>query len=1207
MSRRTSLVTAIVVFTAVALSASSVVAEPFPETDLPPALKPWVPWVLDDAPDHACPAVDGQAICIWPGELELELSADGGRFVQSATNDRPLYFPLPGDETHWPQAVRVNGRSATVLEVDGRPVVMLEAGRWRIEGTLEWSEMPEGIHIPPQTALVSLTISDAPVPFPRRDEDGLLWLQTGTEAGEEGETLDIEVYRHIADGVPLTVTTRLVLRASGKAREIDLGLVLLEGMAVMAVDAGIPARMDKGGNLRVQVRAGTHDVEVTARSEASPKKLTRRARAAVTEGEDPWPADEIWVWQADEALRQVTLAGPPGIDPARTNLPNVWGGLPAFLVQQNNALELTVTRRGEPDPPPDRLVLQRELWMDLDGDGFTVRDSMSGELNRTWRLDLEPPGALGHVSVGGEDQLITAASKTKKPGVELRSGVLDLSAEWRIEDGTKEIPAVGWSENVQELDATLHLPPGWSLISARGVDELPGTWWDEWDLFSFFFVLLVSLAIAKLTRWWFGLVALATLVLLHQNPDYPFGIWVFVWVSILVFLGLLKVLPNGKLHIATRICWWVTTLALVLMLVPYSVDQFRTGLFPQIDEDYDAYLDPFAFADYYEQEKGFPLAAPAAPPPVSQTAIESKDRLLNLELGAAGGEMLEAEIVADEDTKLVSKGKKKAAELDQAAQIQIDGRGLGSLSDVLDVSSGRYDVTVKRAPSKNDFWRQALQQDPKAIVQTGPGVPNWTWRSWNLNWSGPVDREHKIKFYLFSPTTNMLLSFLRVALLVILALFVIREAIAVIRKKKAGGAPPAKSGASKKRAAAVGAAVLIGALAVPSSAHTEEPPPPEILDELLEKLLRPKGCLPDCVSASQLEVRAEESTLTVTAEVHVGARSSWRIPGPAGNWVPDRVDVDGWPTTALALLDDGFLHVRLEPGVHRVVATGPIPPTDAVTLEFGEPPHRATVDATGFSVDGLREDGRAEESIQLTRLAQVVGVDGEVAVDESSYPPWLEVTRTLDLGIPWLVHTSVRRVSPAGSPVMARVPLLPGESVTESDLQVEDGEVVLSLGRDDTVVQWSYTLETQPKIALVSPEGKPWSEVWVLSPSPIWTVNHDGLPPVHHKVNGSLRTTFRPWPGESLELTLTRPKGVEGQSMTVDSAHLQVSPGIRLVEASLALSVRSSRGGVQKITLPQKAAIQQLTVDGAEQPFRQDGRKVEVTLKPGTQRIEIDW
>ena len=57
----------------------------------------------------------------------------------------------------------------------------------------------------------------------------------------------------------------------------------------------------------------------------------------------------------------------------------------------------------------------------------------------------------------------------------------------------------------------------------------------------------------------------------------------------------------------------------------------------------------------------------------------------------------------------------------------------------------------------------------------------------------------------------------------------------------------------------------------------------------------------------------------------------------------------------------------------------------------------------------------AEGSIQLTRL--VVSEEapgGAPAVDDSSYPPWLEITRTLDLGIPWLVHTRVRRVSPAG-------------------------------------------------------------------------------------------------------------------------------------------------------------------------------------------------
>jgi hypothetical protein len=1210
MQRRFVHVSSLFAWLTVLLVTNAVAAEPFPLADLPDELKPWVPWVLDEVPDHACPAVDGAAVCHWPGELSLDLSTSGGRFVQNVTADRKGYFPLPGSEELWPQAVRLNGRPATVLEIDGSPMVEIGVGRFRIEGNLVWSEMPEGVNIPAATALIALTVDGERVPFPRRDEDGLLWLQTGSEVGEEGETLDIEVYRKISDGVPLSVTTKLILRAAGKAREVDLGPVLLVDTTVMAVEAGIPARVDKDGHLRVQVRAGTHDVQIEARCEGSPESLKRRPRAASGGAEeDPWPEDEIWVWQADEALRQVTLSGPSGIDPARTNLPAGWAELPAFLLQKEGALALTTTRRGEPDPPPDRLVLEREIWMDLDGDGYTVRDRLTGELNRTWRLDLEPPGELGHAAVAGEDQLITANRKSKKPGVELRSGTLDLSAEWRLDDGSKQLPAVAWSENVQELSATLHLPPGWTLVSASGVDELPGTWWDEWDLFSFFFVLLVALAIAKLTRWWFGLVALATLVLLHQNPDYPFGLWVFVWVSILVFLGLLKVLPKGKLHLATRICWWVTMVTLVLMLVPYSVDQVRTGLFPQIDEDYDEFLDAMAFAALdYEAEKGFPLAAPAAPPP-AQVAVDD-------DFGAAGaiaGEIAALEeAIEDEEERTKAEGKKvkkKRAAMEQIQQ-QIDGRGLDSLADVLDVKSGSYGV--KAGPAKANLWRQALQQDPKAIVQTGPGVPNWTWKSWNLTWSGPVDREHKIKLYMFSPPINMLLSFLRVLLMVVLSLRVVLEAIAVIRRKKAGGDPATPAGRAsgpdrKKRAVAAGTAVLATALLVPLTARTSEPPPQDVLDDLLEKLTREEECLPDCVSSSLLEIGVDDKTLSLTAEVHVGARSTWRIPGPAANWVPDSVRVDGWGTSALALLDDGFLHVRLDPGLHRVEAAGPIPPTDAVTLEFGEAPHRVTVEAPGFSIDGVREDGRAEESIQLTRLARA-GDDGdEAAVDESSYPPWLEVTRTLDLGIPWLVHTTVRRVSPTGSPVVARIPLLPGESVTESELTVEDGAVVLSLGRDDSVVSWSSTLATQKEIKLTSSEGKPWTEVWVLSPSPIWTCDYDGLPPIHHKVDDSLRPTFRPWPGESLALALTRPKGVEGQSVTVDSAHLRVSPGIRLVKADLALSVRSSRGGTQQIVLPDKASIQQLTVDGTEQPFRQDGRKIEITLKPGTQRIAVEW
>ncbi|HUT79018.1 MAG TPA: hypothetical protein VM285_15070, partial [Polyangia bacterium] len=633
-----------------------------------------------------------------------------------------------------------------------------------------------------------------------------------------------------------------------------------------------------------------------------------------------------------------------------------------------------------------------------------------------------------------------------------------------------------------------------------------------------------------------------------------------------------------------RICCWVSVVLLVLAMVPFMVSQIRTGLYPQIDEDYSGGMGGMGgMADMFTNAD-MTVALPA--PAMEESGEMAMDGRLDAdeELAAKGGE-------GHAYAKRELKARDEVQQQVQTAEIS------GLLSSG---SSGPgWTRSGKKAPK-----RASLQQDPKAVVQTGPGVPDWSWRSWHLGWSGPVDRDHDIRLYLFSPAVNLALSLLRVALMLLL---VIRVVVEVLSRNRPAP-PPASTKPAAAIAAGVAALALLALLPVRAAA---EPPQADLLGELRDRLTRPPECRPDCVDTSLLEITVSGDRLDLAAEVHSGDHVTWRLPGPARNWVPGRIRVDGRPWNGIALLEDGFLHVRLEPGRHRVEAAGAIPPGDAVTLELGATPRRVTVEAPGFNIDGLRPDGRAESSIQLTRLVErVAGAEGAgqiPAADESSYPPWLEVTRTLDLGIPWLVHTRVRRVSPTGSPVMAKVPLLEGESVTESEIQVEDGAVVLSLGRDDTELQWSSTLAERDLIELAAPEGRPWSEQWILRCSPVWRCAHEGLPPVEHKVDGRFEPTFRPWPGERISIAMHRPQGTSGQSVTVDSARLRVVPGIRLVKAELTLQVRSSRGGAQVIGLPEKAAIQELTVDGNKQPFRQDGRRVEVTLRPGSQRIVLTW
>jgi hypothetical protein len=136
---------------------------------------------------------------------------------------------------------------------------------------------------------------------------------------------------------------------------------------------------------------------------------------------------------------------------------------------------------------------------------------------------------------------------------------------------------------------------------------------------------------------------------------------------------------------------------------------------------------------------------------------------------------------------------------------------------------------------------------------------------------------------------------------------------------------------------------------------------------------------------------------------------------------------------------------------------------------------------------------------------------------------------------------------------------------------------------------------------LKAPEESGWNEVWRVESAPIWHVTHTGLPPISTR-DPSL--AWRPWPGESLTLSVTRPKGVEGNTLTIDNALLRLRPGRNTTESSLALTLRSSRGGQYTLALPEGADLQSVTVDGDPRPPTRVEGKHTLPRVPGSQSVE---
>jgi hypothetical protein len=283
----------------------------------------------------------------------------------------------------------------------------------------------------------------------------------------------------------------------------------------MSLESPLPAQVEKDGRLKVQVKAGTWDIEFKARHHGPMKEI------AVPPSE---AGDEIWAFESRNDLRLVDLTGVPAVDPNQTTLPDDWKSYPAYRVKPGDRIAFGEKRRGDSDPRPDQLNLTRDLWLDFDGKGYTVRDAISGAMAKSSRLEAAKGLKLGRVSVNGKDQLITGLSEGRT-GVEIREGQVSVLADSRLEGRSFKIPATGWAHVFQRVTENLHLPPGWRALAVIGADSVPNTWLNRWTLLEIFLVLVVALSFAKLWGKVWGVVAFLGLGLtVTEDGRAPVGL-----------------------------------------------------------------------------------------------------------------------------------------------------------------------------------------------------------------------------------------------------------------------------------------------------------------------------------------------------------------------------------------------------------------------------------------------------------------------------------------------------------------------------------------------------------------------------------------------------------------------------------------------------------------------------------------------------------
>lgn len=1110
---------------------------PLVAQDVPPPLRDWQGWVLHDVPQHECPFLANRMPgadsyqCTWPGRLTLDAAADGGRFAMAVRVDAPAWVVLPGDRKNWPQQVSVNNQPATVLQREAQPMLWLQPGAYQLRGTFPWTARPARLRVPLSIGMVALTVDGVVVAQVERNAEQLT-LGEAAAAQRAADALSMRVYRRLADGLPAMLETRLQFNVTGSAREQLLGPVLPAGFVATSVSGDLPARLENDGRLRVQLRPGQWTVTLAARSVGNLDKLTLKLPAA------PWPRQEVWSYQDDPDLRGTRVTG-HAIDAAQAGVPGDWSELPAYALSDTAGLAIASGNRGVEGGQGDQLQLRRELWLDFAGRGLNVADHLTGELRHGQRLDVTAPWQLQRASLADQPLLISKGADDSS-GVEIRERQLDLNAGLRLPTHHGQIPSAGWQVPLENITATLHLPPGYRLLGTTGTDHSPDSWLGQWTLLDLFVVALLALLVGRLLGWPWALLAAVLLALAQHESGAPR--WTLALAVALALL--MRALPEGRLRLGARAGAIAMLVLAVLWTLPFAATQLQYALHPQLESAARGHVTPARYAT-----------------DMAEVAADSA-RKRQAEAGPAVAEMANAPSVAAHlaPPPPPAPAAPPAPPLDS---IMVTGTAMTTATQI----TGQAGST--------------------APIQAGVGIPQWdVGNNYRLGWSGPVTTTQSTRLFIAPAWVVQLLRVLLVALLVALLAQVARQ---LLPPGMTRWRWPWRGG---RRAATASAALLLFAL-LPTVGHTQAMPSQELLTQLRSRLMEAPKCAPACADLAQLSLQASNDLLNMELEAHIGAPTALPLPRTDAVLQLLEVSVDGRADAPLARQPDGQLLLRLDRGVHRVGLRYRIGATDSTSMTFPLRPQRVQFSGQGWALDGV-EDGRAlGQSIVLNRVGNVAA--GQHALPAQGFPPYVRLTRRLQLGVDWTVENTVERIAPQDGGFSTSLPLLPGEHPLGDDALVKDGRISVTFNANRKVVRWTSRLEYTAQLALKAPALGDHAEVWEVHSTPLWHVATQGVPP--SASDEGLR--YQPLPGETLHLALTQPVAAVGASLAFDRVRVDSKAGMRATETTLTLSARSTRGGEHAIGLPPATELLGATRDGdAINPAVRDG-KLSLPLLPG--------
>lgn len=1107
----------------------------------------------------------GDIACQWPGPLALNTGANGS-FSQHWTVLENGWVALPGGDGVWPQQVRNNNEVVPVVERNGVPMVFLNKGEHYITGTFFNSDV-QSIAIPEQTAVWTWRHNNTIVWAPK---NGTILTRTATMVeANSGNTLQTRVFKNWLDGPVPRVTVAIEMNVSGQPREEMLpAIVDPQRFVLMGVDSAWPIETLDDGGVRVQVGPGKNVAQ-----------LSFRCIAQCAEGFTAGQTTEYWALTPLPDYRQSVWSSGKNIDPQRLSPPVMWEGSWIEVAAEETVFIKQVARGRSQNS--QSLNLERHVWWNLNTQGATVFDTISGEYPKQNSLHAVQPFVV-HSAKNMQTQQPIPVGGTEGGELQWHTPQLYVQTSGELKDISAHLPVGGWNQRFDTVKWILHLPPGTEVFTTTNVDKSENTWTSRWRVEDVFLILvLMGLAWGVGGKTLSAAVGVLSVVAFHVDG---FPGW---WLGLVLLSGL----GVHKISAAGVQPWlkWVSvalTVCFVLASAWFVFDRLNYALYPQTYGQYNHFIE-------------------GATSPVDMTFHQLTDMfaVAAIVLGIVPLAALIAGIVIL--TKLSATTPRRGWKilggltLIGFAMVVFLGAylslGLGSSTLFEDeegnsMEAGAYmnvdsvnSIASPIAPAPMMDKTKTADDSNTSPIAVGPSQPRWpvVWETVVLNWKSSVAPTHTFGVYLIPAWLSRMLA----ALSAVLCVFVV-----VVGLRKIWNWPVHKI-SWKKAAVAMVLCCAIGPVgaedkvaAEPASAKVDIEP--WWYTKLKSQTQPTQTLCSDCTTISKAHI-SRSNTLNIRMEVHASSQSMVALPRSLGNEaVLQQVHVNGTQFAAV-VEHDGVAYVLTPQGVHTIDLTFAVRAGNGA-LNWPQKPQNIEVEGDGWN-------GVSNATLVADTLSWSSGETTEFKGNQLS--PFVRVKRVLKMNAQWEVHTTVERIAPDAGSFEVRIPLLPNEQ-PQTSLQVDGGVIVATFGHENTEVSWNSTLPISSNITW-TPISSQWGEEqWSVEADERWALDMKGLPS-----SASNSWTFYPVGAEQMHLSVQQPKGRTGAIARIKQLNMEWNVAQRGRQATLQFTSEANNGGEVLLRIPNHWRLS----DNTEGMTVRSDNQLSFTVQPGEQQWRVSF